>query len=119
MLASEMRWTRMAAATRMASVLAWESRRETEQTETTHAIASLRCMIETPFRLCLGGPPEPVTGGLGPFSSGGTGMSAPPIFGHMRLPSNTRFAPARGSKGRSDFQAALPHRADLGGGESC
>jgi len=27
----------------------------------------LRCMIETPFRLCLGGSPEPVTIGLGLF----------------------------------------------------
>src|SRR5829696_1738920 len=67
MFASDARSTRMAEASSAASVLAWDSRSETAQTETTHAIASVRCMIDAPCRLCLGGPPEPVTGGLGLF----------------------------------------------------
>src|SRR5829696_2555844 len=67
MFASDARSTRMAEATSAASVLAWDSRSEQEQTETTHAIASVRCMIDAPCRLCLGGPPEPVTAGSAYF----------------------------------------------------
>src|SRR5438132_1106584 len=63
MFAREMRSTRMAEATRMAKVLACDRRSETVQTETTHAIASLRCMINSIVDCAWVGHPSPLQAG--------------------------------------------------------
>src|SRR5688500_16797420 len=67
MFPRETRSTRMAAATRMDSVLTWDSRRQPVQTETTHAIASVRRMIDPFQSIVPGWPTRARDGGLGLF----------------------------------------------------
>src|ERR1700738_3414263 len=67
MLASETRWTLRDAATRTDRVLAWDSRNDAAQTEATHAIASVRRMIDSFQSIVPGWPTRARDSGLGLF----------------------------------------------------
>ena len=77
-LASDTRSTRMAEATRAASVLAWDSRSETARTETTHAVASVRRMIDSFKSIVTGWPTRARDSGLGLFLARREKASAKP-----------------------------------------